>query len=158
MPLMNAWATSDRRVLLSLADPVLTVFQEHIQHMPTDKEAGGLLLGTVHGSNLALTEATAPTSRDRRLRYLFERLPFGHRAIAAARWRSSGGTVRYLGEWHTHPEDFPTPSGIDRTEWAELSRKRTDGRPLLAIIVGRKSLYVELVLPTGAGLILEPAT
>ncbi|HCZ9268877.1 TPA: Mov34/MPN/PAD-1 family protein [Vibrio alginolyticus] len=27
----------------------------------------------------------------------------------------SGGTVNYIGEWHTHPEDFPKPSQQDRS-------------------------------------------
>ena len=103
------------------------------------------MLGTVHGSNIIVVEATAPTIRDKRFQYLFERMPFGHSSIARARWRGSRGTVRYVGEWHTHPQDYPRPSGLDRTEWNKLSRKRADGRPMLAVIVGRKDLYVELV-------------
>lgn len=158
MPFVNSWATMDRRVLLSLADPVLSVFQQHLQARPTDNEAGGLLLGTVHGSNIALAEGTVPTVRDKRRRYLFERMPFGHRSIAKGRWRASGGTMRYLGEWHTHPQDYPSPSSLDRAEWAELSRKRADGRPLLAIIVGRKGLYIELVPHGGPGPVLVPTT
>lgn len=158
MPCMNSWTTPDRRVLLNLAEPVLAVFQKHIQAGPTDNEAAGLLLGTVHGNNIALAEATVPTVWDKRLRYFFERMPFGHRSIAAARWRASGGTMRYLGEWHTHPQDFPSPSSLDRTEWTELSRKRADGRPLLAIIVGRKDLYIELVPHVETGPVMVPIT
>lgn len=156
MPFVNAWATSDRRVLLSLADPVMAVFKTHIQKRSMDSEAGGLLLGTVRGSNIAVVEATVPTSWDKRLRYLFERLPFGHSAIAEARWRASAGTVRYLGEWHTHPQDHPSPSGLDRAEWNKLSRKRADGRLMLAVIVGRKDLYVELVPRAGTGQVMAP--
>lgn len=149
---MKSWATPDRRVLLSLADPVIAVFERHIQAGDSDCEAGGLLLGTVHGlANIALLEATVPTKFDKRLRYFFERLPFGHRSIAQMRWQASGKTVRYLGEWHTHPQDHPEPSDLDRTEWNGLSRRRLDQRPVLAIIVGRKSLYVELVPSTGIG-------
>lgn len=158
MPFVSAWATSDRRVLMSLAGPVLAVFDQHVQGRSTDTEAGGLLLGTVHGSNISLVEATAPTAWDKRFRYLFERMSFGHSAIAEARWRASSGTIRYLGEWHTHPEDHPSPSGIDRTEWAHLSRKRVDGRPLLVVIVGRKSLYIELVPCVGTGPVMVPIT
>jgi integrative and conjugative element protein (TIGR02256 family) len=151
MPFMSSWATSDQRILLNLADSVIAVFEEHIQHQAVDSEAGGLLLGTVHGASIAVTEATVPTLWDKRFRYLFERLSFGHSSIAQARWNASGGTVRYVGEWHTHPQDYPTPSGIDRTEWNKLSKKRADGRPMLAVIVGRKNLYVELVPHSGIG-------
>lgn len=156
MPFMNFWATSDQRVLLSLSKQVIAVFQRHIQARPSDCEAGGLLLGTVHGSSLAVTEATVPTIWDKRLQYFFERMPFGHSSIAQARWLSSGGMVRYVGEWHTHPQDSPCPSELDRTEWNKLSRKRADGRPMLAVIVGRKDLYVELVPHAGIGSMMAP--
>lgn len=156
MPFMTSWATPDQRVLLSLAEPVIAVFQRHIQARPSDCEAGGLLLGTVHGSSLAVTEATVPTTWDTRLQSFFERMPFGHSSIAQARWKASSGMVRYLGEWHTHPQDYPYPSGLDRTEWNKLSRKRSDGRPMLAVIVGRKGLYVELVPHAGIGSMMAP--
>lgn len=150
------WATPDRRVLVSLDESVLEDFQSHIQNLPSDHEAGGLLLGTVHGANMIITEVTVPTHKDKQCRYLFERLPFGHRAIAEARWRASRGIIRYLGEWHTHPQDHPTPSVLDRTEWALLAGKRADGRGMLAIIVGRQGLHVEIVSPNESGLIMEP--
>lgn len=156
MHFMNSWATPDRRILVSLAESAIAVFEGHMQAQPADCEAGGLLLGTIHGSNIMVAEATAPTLWDKRLQYLFERMPFGHSSIALARWKASGGTVRYIGEWHTHSQDHPSPSGLDRTEWNKLSRKRADGRPMLAVIVGRKSLYIELVPHAGVGPVMSP--
>jgi integrative and conjugative element protein (TIGR02256 family) len=138
---------------VSFAECVLAVFQNYVQG-DLDCEAGGILIGSLHGPNIAVVGATAPTWLDRRFRVLFERMPFGHNLIAQVRWKASGGKVRYLGEWHTHPENFPSPSSIDRTEWNVLSRKRADGRPMLAVIVGRKGLYVELVPREGSGLVL----
>jgi len=151
---MNSWATKDRRTLLNFATPTIAIFERHIQAQPDDYEAGGLLLGTVHGSNIMVVEATAPTIWDKRLQFFFERMPAGHKSIALARWKNSRGTVRYIGEWHTHPQDHPCPSRLDRTEWNKLSCKRADGRPMLAVIVGRKSLYVELVPHTGIGQVM----
>lgn len=156
MQFMNSWATDDRRVLLNFSDSALETFLRHIQTKDYGSEAGGLLLGTVHGSSMLITEATPPTTWDKRFRYLFERLPFGHDALAQARWEASQGTVRYLGEWHTHPEDYPHPSGLDRSEWNQLSSKRQDKRPLLTVIVGRKGLYVELVPNIGRGPVMTP--
>ena len=156
MPFINSWATPDRRVLLSLAEPVIATLDSHIQVRPSDCEAGGILLGTVHGSNIAVAEATVPTTWDKRLRFFFERMPFGHSSIAHARWNASRGTVRYVGEWHTHPQDYPRPSALDRIEWNKLSRTRADGRPMLAVIVGRKGLYVELVPHAGTGPVMTP--
>ena len=77
MHFMNSWATPDRRVLVNFAESVIAIFDRHIQALPSDCEAGGLLLGTVHGSNIMVVEATVPTTWDKRFQYLFERMPFG---------------------------------------------------------------------------------
>lgn len=153
---MSSWATIDRRTLLYFSEPTLNTFCQYVQAGGSDLEAGGLLLGTVHGAHMQIEQATIPTAWDNRFRYLFERMPFGHEAIALDRWLASQGTVRYLGEWHTHPEDYPQPSDLDSSEWNHLSAKRLDKRPMLAVIVGRKSLYVELVPKKGQGMKLIP--
>ncbi|WP_323133565.1 Mov34/MPN/PAD-1 family protein [Halopseudomonas aestusnigri] len=121
MRLMSSWATSDKRTLLHFSESTLEIFYQHVQASDTDCEAGGLLLGSVHGAHMLIEQATVPTIWDKRFHYLFERMPFGHEVIALARWRASQGTVRYLGEWHTHPEDHPQPSSLDRSEWNHLS-------------------------------------
>lgn len=153
---MSSWATEDRRVLLYFSADVLETFRQHIQSEDFESEAGGILLGTVHGNNMLITATTIPTIWDKRSRYFFERLSFGHDAIALARWKASQGTVRYLGEWHTHPEYYPSPSDLDRSEWNHLSSRRQDKRPMLAVIVGRKNLYVELVPDSGPGPVMIP--
>lgn len=157
MPFLSSWASADYDRLLHLKPGVLEVFRRHIQLVETDCEAGGLLLGTVHGKHLIIEQATTPTPRDRRFRVLFERMPFGHAAIASALWAQSSGRVRYVGEWHTHPQNYPTPSALDRSECERLSRKRSDGRPLLAVIVGRSDLHAELVFRDGGSCQLHPA-
>ncbi|ODS92557.1 MAG: hypothetical protein ABS45_06980 [Comamonas sp. SCN 65-56] len=145
MQFLGSWATGDKGTLLHFSAGTLQTFNQHIQGTDADCEAGGLLLGSVHGGHLLIEQATVPTAWDKRFRYLFERMPFGHEA----------GTVRYLGEWHTHPEDHPHPSGLDRSEWNRLSAQRRDKRPMLAVIVGRKSLHVELVPSSGRGAVLN---
>ena len=152
MQFLSSWATGDRSRLLHFSMGTLETFSQHVQ----GSEAGGLLLGSVHGSHMLIEQATVPTAWDKRFRYLFERMPFGHEAIALSRWTASQGTIRYLGEWHTHPEDHPQPSGLDRSEWNRLSAQRRDKRPMLSVIVGRKSLYVELVPSSGCGPVLIP--
>lgn len=156
MPFVSDWGSADSTVLLNFDAVVLSVFAKHIQRRHRDCEAGGILVGTVHEAGLLVAEASEPTGRDVRRQYYFERMPYRHRALARRRWRTSAGTMRYLGEWHTHPQDHPTPSALDRTEWVQLARKRADGCPMLAVIVGRRSLHVELVPARGAGDILRP--
>lgn len=156
MQFVNGWSMPDKRSLLNFEDGVLAVFLQHIQQGLAENEAGGLLLGEVRGQHLSVVEATAPTAHDRRMRYFFERLPLGHATVAQQRWNKSRGTVRYLGEWHTHPQDVPTPSGTDRSEWRRMASERKDKRPFLAVIVGRTDLYIELVPARGEGRILRP--
>jgi len=155
MQFLSSWATGDKSRLLHFSTGTLETFRQHVQSSDVDGEAGGLLLGSVHGAHLFIEQATVPTAWDKRFRHLFERMPFGHEAIALSRWTASQGTVRYLGEWHTHPEDHPHPSGLDRSEWNRLSAQRRDKRPMLAVIVGRKSLHVELVPSSGCGAVLN---
>lgn len=156
MQFMSSWATDDRKTLLHFSGSTLETFCQYVQASDADCEAGGLLLGSVHGVHMLIEQATIPTEWDKRFRYLFERMPFGHEAIALARWTASQGTTRYLGEWHTHPKDHPHPSGLDRSEWNRLSAKRRDKRAMIAVIVGRKSLYAELVPRSGRGSVFSP--
>jgi len=156
MHFIGGWSTADKRALVNFDERVLAVFRQHIQHRATDTEAGGLLLGEVRGDHLNLVEATFPTADDLRARYSFERLPQGHATVAQKLWSESRGTVRYLGEWHSHPEEHPIPSGIDRSEWRRLASDRKDKRAFLAVIVGRTDLYVELLPARGNGHVLVP--
>lgn len=155
MQFVSGWSTPDKRILVNFDEKVLNVFRQHIQHTGSDAEAGGLLLGEVRGGHLNLIDATYPTAADLRSRYSFERLPQGHAELAQKTWSDSRGRVRYLGEWHSHPEDHPIPSGIDRSEWKRLAFERKDKRPFLAVIVGRSDLRVELVPSKGDGLLLR---
>lgn len=156
MQFLSSWATDDYKILLNFSSSTLETFYRHVQDNDFDYEAGGLLLGSVHGAHMLIDQATSPTKWDKQFRGLFERLPFGHEVIALSRWLASQGTIRYLGEWHTHPEDYPHPSCLDRSEWNRLSAKRRDKRTMLAVIVGRKALYVELVQPSGNSSVLTP--
>jgi hypothetical protein len=45
---------------------------------------------------------------------------------------------------------------VDLVEWRKLASKRDDGRALLAVIVGRAGLHVELMNDAGQRVVLEP--
>ena len=87
-------------------------------------------------------EVTVPQSTDRRTRFSFFRSK-KHEAIAKERWQAEASTLAYLGLWHTHPEDSPTPSSVDRSDWEQAVAKDTfDGPRLFFPIVGRKEIRV----------------
>lgn len=80
----------------------------------------------------------------------FERGTRGlRRSIEDARMRS-GGQVRYLGEWHSHPPGHDaTPSVVDIQQIRQLSLALAiDGLPALSLIVGEGEMG--LVLRTAA--------
>jgi len=145
MHFLGGWASSNKRTLVSLDDSVLKTFASFAQVKGRDTEAGGILLGKYRGGHLEVVSATPPGARDIRRRTFFSRATSPHREAALDAWHHSDGFVGYLGEWHTHPEQNPTPSLLDRAEWRKLVHARKDGRPLLVIIVGQLSLHVELV-------------
>jgi integrative and conjugative element protein (TIGR02256 family) len=144
------------QLIVETCAAVQNATNKYIQIAPHAPESSDLLLGSLPGNNLLVVEATGPTIFDNRLRYLFERMPFGHKTLSERRWRQSGGTVRYLAEWHTHPQDYRAPLQLDRDEWLALAKRRVDERPMLAVVVGRKMLHIELVSRLGDGTIFSP--
>lgn len=148
MRYVDLWKTEDGGYLLLRPD-VLRVFEKYAQLDAAMPESGGILLGYVKGEHLEVVEATEPTSSDKRRMFFFLRRPQGHQDIAHRRWEESQGLIRYLGEWHTHPENLPTPSCLDRREWRSSATKRADGRPQVGLIVGRDALHIELTSSMG---------
>lgn len=142
---VSDWITDDQVTLVHFRPAVLQVFSDFAQVKAGSPESGGLLLGSEHGGNFDIVEATKPTKRDVRNLFSFTRNVYGHRDKAKKLWQQSQGTVGYLGEWHTHPEDYPTPSEKDRFEWQKLVNKREVGNPLIVVIIGRKGIYIELL-------------
>ncbi|MGQ4879325.1 Mov34/MPN/PAD-1 family protein [Billgrantia sp. LNSP4103-1] len=148
MRFLNTWRVANSDGLVYFSHPVIEIFERYIQG-EQDMEAGGILLGHVRGVHVEVLEATEPTPKDQRHKYFFERLLHGHQRIVEKRWKDSNTLIRYLGEWHTHPEDHPTPSRLDINEWQRLAKGRRDGRPMLAAIIGRKGLRVEYMSSSG---------
>lgn len=102
----------------------------------TTPEAGGILMGYRRGMHTHVTEATFPASEDVQSRFGFVRRAAHHKHIAVRRWKDTGETLDYVGEWHTHPEDDPAPSDIDIHHWMKITRSST--RPMVFVIIGRK--------------------
>jgi integrative and conjugative element protein (TIGR02256 family) len=106
-------------------------------------EAGGILIGNRRGSHFEVVDATPPLSGDTRGYARFVRRDAQHNLLLAKRWEKSGRSLTYLGDWHTHPEDHPTPSPTDLREWSTLWN--TLQVPLVFLIFGRRSTGAWLV-------------
>src|ERR1700761_6135687 len=83
-------------------------------------EAGGILLGSYRGPHIEIVACTEPGAEDRRLPPLFDRRDRCHQQTATRNWTESDGTITFVGEWHTHPQDVPGPSLIDLKTWEEV--------------------------------------
>lgn len=114
---------------------VLEIIGRFRQDAEDKPEAGGILLGFRRGPHLHIVEATEPTHHDRRWRTGFERSAEPHQQIALRYWRDSGGRTDYLGEWHTHPQATPSPSGIDVAAWRRI-HGRHPNRSFVFLIAG----------------------
>nr|WP_254627998.1 Mov34/MPN/PAD-1 family protein [Myxococcus sp. CA040A] len=115
-------------------------FQQVADH---DAEAGGVLLGRilVNCDDVVIDEVTLPMTEDTRGRFTFHRARSRHQQVVDDRWKDSRGTCLYLGEWHTHPEPYPTPSHVDVGDWRRRLREdQFEGESLLFLIVGTHSV------------------
>ncbi len=136
---------SGRLVVVSAL--VIELVARYKQLKAGDPESGGILIGLRRGEHFEITAATMPQVDDKRTRFRFERVERGHAEALKKRWAVSMGAENYLGEWHTHPEDHPSPSSIDVTEWQRAVKLHN--QPLVMLIVGRKSTYVAIVCHLG---------
>ena len=153
-PLVLRRPDDDGFVLIE--ERVLQVFTQHRQLHQSTPESGGILLGYRRGSHLHVTEATVPLLSDHASRTHFFRSAAPHQEAALVRWRESGGTIDYLGEWHTHPEHSPSPSTIDTDGWQRICSSRKT--PMLFVITGTQDrLWIGLSTPNGPGLMSELA-
>lgn len=121
------------------------VLGSHRQVRDGDAEAGGILLGRLISSstNVVIDRVTPPSLHDRRSRFAFFRARRPAQAAVDQAWNESGQVINYLGEWHTHPEDHPSPSCIDKRDWNRIvSKAQFEQDALFFAIIGRVSTRV----------------
>ena len=134
-----------RDTLVVIEKSVINTLSRHAQIRRDAAEAGGILIGSYRGPHVEVSECTVPMPGDPRLRHMFDRKDPGHNRAASAAWRRSQYTQTYVGEWHTHPEDHPSPSWLDRRTWSNVMWNYCDG-PVLFLIVGRRGFWIGLVI------------
>src|SRR5882757_868914 len=113
--------------LAILADEVFAEITHFTAAPEADLEAGGILLGCYRGPHVEILECTTPMPLDKRTGHGFVRRDPGHQRAALAAWKASDRTVNFVGEWHTHPEERPSPSRVDRATWSDqMNQRRND--------------------------------
>lgn len=124
--------------LVIVTDAVLEHLQHYQQLRKRDTEAGGQLFGRIHDKTITIDEATGPRRSDLRFRYSY--IPDRKAEQREIDDRFPSG-LHFIGDWHTHPEPMPHPSGTDLNNMRECvkkSRRAVSG--FLLFIVGTASL------------------
>lgn len=117
------------------APTVLARFDQHRQRRAWSREAGGQLFGTLATGVVRVEVATGPRRRDRRGRWFYWPRRHIEQNEIVEHFRNG---LHYLGDWHTHYEEQPAPSGPDVDKIQEIFRASDhDLRALLLIVVGR---------------------
>ncbi|HEU0080609.1 MAG TPA: Mov34/MPN/PAD-1 family protein [Candidatus Paceibacterota bacterium] len=103
------------------------------------KEAGGQLFAEIENGVMRIVDATEPRKKDRRGKFSF----WPHRPTEQTeikeRFKKKG--LHFVGDWHTHPESTPSPSGSDARSIAETMRQSRHTLPgILLVIIGTLEL------------------
>lgn len=79
------------------------------------RENGGILLGHNFANHDEIIKVGKPSLLDKAGKLFFIRKMVPAQRKINKAWQKSMGSLIYLGEWHTHPRNFPNPSEQDRT-------------------------------------------
>jgi integrative and conjugative element protein (TIGR02256 family) len=130
---------------------VIDKMNGYIQDVSDKPESGGILMGYVLKENVfAINDISVPTKLDKFSRYYFTRSKKTAQLIINKAFKNSNGKQVYLGEWHTHPEDYPSPSRLDRKSIKQQFNGNVLNSPVIFMLIyGRKGLYIAYINSNG---------
>ncbi|MEM8207072.1 Mov34/MPN/PAD-1 family protein [Morganella morganii] len=131
--------TDDNNNYVVIMCNVVEKLYSHKQITPSDLEAAGVLIGERRGNHIVIYEISEPGPDDIRKRTLVNRKGSHHQKTVNAYFEKSKGELQYLGEWHTHPEDIPSPSSTDITSWM---LNIESSLPIVLLIVGNRQFWL----------------
>lgn len=124
---------------IKLSESALIIMNSYKQDSEGKLESGGVMIGRfiINSKNIVVDKVTVPMKGDKRTRNTFTRMAKPHQEIIDKEWKKSNGRSNYLGEWHTHPENFPDPSIRDFESWrVKLKNAIFSSRYLYFVIIG----------------------
>lgn len=128
---------------IKIASEVVNIISSHKQLNYKDCESGGILVGreNIESGNIVIEYATEPYPKDRGTRTRFYRKDKKHIEFFEKLHMESKGIYAYLGEWHTHAEEYPEFSSVDSDNWRRIAKENKDrGKEFYHIIVGTKEI------------------
>ena len=102
-----------------------------------EPEGGGLLFAEFDFPTVRVSESTTPHRTDVRWRTLFVPNRILQRRAIKAQFKTG---LHFIGEWHTHPEPNPTPSGLDLESMRDaFSKSGHELNYFILVIVGNRA-------------------
>lgn len=131
------YVSDDNNTTLLISKSVINTWQSLKQDKESKKESFGVLIGGQNqtATRLWIEANSVPLAKDKSTRTSFSLKDTGHQKLVNKFYKSSKGTSGYLGTWHTHPEETPTPSRIDLKDWIFCCERNPD-RKLIFVLVG----------------------
>ncbi|SMP15208.1 Mov34/MPN/PAD-1 family protein [Flavobacterium hercynium] len=138
-------------LFVKISRDVLANLKKYIQDDLHKPESGGVLIGFYIEDNIySITDVSFPSSYDKSSRYNFTRSIKNAQNVLDDFFKKSNGKKIYLGEWHTHPEDFPMPSSLDEESILQQIRGNIlNSKVIFMVIIGRKGIYISSVDKNG---------
>ena len=126
----------DESGLLVVSARVLVHFNQYRQLGPGTAEAGGQLFARFEHTNVIIELADGPDPKDERTRTSFRPYRPSERKRIRARHKEG---LHFVGDWHTHPQDLPIPSALDRESMnAMFSHSQHSLNHFYMVVVGRR--------------------
>lgn len=135
----------ENKLKLIIKDDVLNAIYK-FNPIDYKHENGGVLLGKFNKeeNTYIITNISTTNSKDRKGKYYFIRNKKQAQLVINKYWENSNGEINYLGEWHTHDEQYPTPSFVDKQLVKQmLNNKNIEINNVFMIILGNnENLYI----------------
>lgn len=135
-------------IRIKVEESVVSFFSKYMEDYDFKIESGGIIVGILnpYENQVVVTDVTLPHAKDIRKSNVFKRASAGHQEEMDRLWNESKKTKTYLGEWHTHKQDIPVPSWIDKNDWKRISKKPLNHKAAFFIIVGQKQIRIWMAL------------
>lgn len=133
--------TGDRKI--KLCDNIIFIMKKYIQNKSNLCEAGGIIIGreNLGNNNLIIEYITEPMPKDQRTRNNYLRQDSGHIDYYNKLYNEHKEIYKYVGEWHTHPENYPNYSFKDEKNWEKIG-EQIPNQSQYHIIVGIKCIGI----------------
>lgn len=138
-------------IKLKIYKNVIDKMNVYIQDERNKPESGGILMGYMLNNNVfAINEISVPNKLDKSSRFNFTRSKVAAQSIINEAFKNSNGKQIYLGEWHTHPEDYPSPSSLDcKSIKLQFTGNILNSPVIFMIIYGRRGFFIAYINKNG---------